>query len=236
MPARPRSPRTSRRTGDARPACRAAGCRPAGFIADWTQPQKPARLCHGCSAPWVRTRNAAPGSAQNSPGGPITSSSTGRRGSPPGASRCWRPSAADPGAAQPYDLWASTEMVALIREAQVFGLRCARPSSSIGASVPPSSGAKRARRRRAAASALRAGSASAHRVRRQRGCRPACTRDGADSAAAREITALVDEPAAVADMTAKPPPNSKTHGKARRYRRTSARESARRGVDSPGRC
>ncbi len=46
----------------------------------------------------------------------------------------------------PYDLWASAEMVALIREAQVFGLRCVRPSSSIGASVPPSSGAKRARR------------------------------------------------------------------------------------------
>ena len=46
----------------------------------------------------------------------------------------------------PYDLWASAEMVALIREAQVFRPRCARPSSSIGASAPPSSGAKRARR------------------------------------------------------------------------------------------
>ena len=45
----------------------------------------------------------------------------------------------------PYDLWASAEMVALIREAQSFG-RAARPSSSIGASAPPSSGAKRARR------------------------------------------------------------------------------------------
>ena len=43
----------------------------------------------------------------------------------------------------PYDLWASAEMVALIREAQFAR---ARPSSSIGASAPPSSGAKRARR------------------------------------------------------------------------------------------
>jgi chromosome partitioning protein len=46
----------------------------------------------------------------------------------------------------PYDLWASAEMVALIREAQVFRPRCARPSSSTGASAPPSSGARRGNR------------------------------------------------------------------------------------------
>ena len=93
----------------------------------------------------------------------------------------------------PYDLWASAEMVALIREAQVRP-RCARPSSSIGASAPPSSGAKRARRSPTSHfPALRAevhqrivfaDSVAAGRLARE---------TAPDSTAAREITALVDE-------------------------------------------
>ena len=91
----------------------------------------------------------------------------------------------------PYDLWASAEMVALIREAQVF--RPARAPSSIGASAPPSSGAKRARRSptshflrcaRKCISIVFADSVAAGRLARE---------TAPDSTAAREITALVDE-------------------------------------------
>jgi hypothetical protein len=82
-----------RRTGDARPACHPAGCRPAGSSLDWTQ-REASRACHGCSAPWALPAKRCIRKRQNSPGGPITSSSTARRASPPWrAPRCWRPSA-----------------------------------------------------------------------------------------------------------------------------------------------
>ena len=79
----------------------------------------------------------------------------------------------------PYDLWASAEMVALIREAQVFrraarGLRhqSARQHHHHRARSAPGA-------RRPATSCAARGSASAHRVRRQRSRWPACTRNGA---------------------------------------------------------
>jgi chromosome partitioning protein len=132
----------------------------------------------------------------------------------------------------PYDLWASAEMVALIREAQVFrpALRAAfvinrRVSTTVIGREARGAG-------RAAASCAARGSASAHRVRRQRGRWPACTRDGARQRRRARNHRAGGRTAAVAVM--KPPPAA-THGQARRHRRASARESARRGVDSPGR-
>ena len=66
---------------------------PQGSSLDWTQRRSQQGLPRLFSAvawhakPCIRKR-------QNSPGGPITSSSMGRPGSPPWrAPRCWRPSA-----------------------------------------------------------------------------------------------------------------------------------------------
>ncbi len=46
----------------------------------------------------------------------------------------------------PYDVWASAEMVALIREAQVFRPALRAASSSTGASAPPSSAGRHGNR------------------------------------------------------------------------------------------
>ena len=112
----------------------------------------------------------------------------------------------------PYDLWASAEMVALIREAQVpacaaRGLRhqSARQYRDRARSAPGA--------RRPAASCAARGSASAHRVRRQRGRWPACTRDGAGQRRRPRNHRTGGRTAAVADMTANPPPNSKRTAK-----------------------
>ena len=52
------------------------------------------RACPVCSAPWALPAKRCIRKRQNSPGGPITSSSTARRASPPSrVPRCWRPSA-----------------------------------------------------------------------------------------------------------------------------------------------
>jgi chromosome partitioning protein len=113
----------------------------------------------------------------------------------------------------PYDLWASAEMVALIREAQVFrpALRAAfvinrRVSTTVIGREARGAG-------RPAASRAARGSASAHRVRRQRGRWPACTRDGARQRRRPRNHRAGGRTAAVADMTAKPPPNSKRTAK-----------------------
>jgi len=114
----------------------------------------------------------------------------------------------------PYDLWASAEMVALIREAQVF-----RPAAARGLRHQPARqhhhhrarSAAVARRTAAACAAL--GSASAHRLRRQRGRWPARTRDGARQRRRPRNHRPGGRTAAVADMTAKQPPNSKRTGK-----------------------
>ena len=80
----------------------------------------------------------------------------------------------------PYDLWASAEMVALIREAQVFrpALRAAfvinrRVSTTVIGREARSSLADQP------LPALRCRGASTHRLCRQRGRWPACTRTGA---------------------------------------------------------
>jgi chromosome partitioning protein len=131
----------------------------------------------------------------------------------------------------PYDLWASAEMVALIREAQVFrpALRAAfvinrRVSTTI-------IGGKHGNRWPNSRCPRCARSAPAHRLRRQRGRWPARPRDGARQRRRPRDRRAGGRTAAVADMTGKPPPAQQ----ARRHRRASARESARRGVDSPGR-
>ena len=96
----------------------------------------------------------------------------------------------------PYDVWASAEMVSLIREAQVFrpALRAAFVvNRRVGATVIGRE-ARRALRGSTAARAFRVRSPSAHRVCRQ--CRdgPARPRMGSpECQAAREITALTHE-------------------------------------------
>jgi len=73
----------------------------------------------------------------------------------------------------PYDLWASAEMVALIREAQVFRPQLAAAFVINRRVSAPGAG------RSAATGAARRGSAT-HRLRRQRGGGSACTRDGTE--------------------------------------------------------
>ncbi|KAG1321603.1 hypothetical protein G6F63_013713 [Rhizopus arrhizus] len=91
-----------RRAGDARPACRAAGRRPAGFFTGLDATTQPARLASAVQRRGPRTRNAASGSARTRQAG------RSRRHRRPAAHR--RPRAlratrgrarADPGAAQP---------------------------------------------------------------------------------------------------------------------------------------
>jgi MinD superfamily P-loop ATPase len=68
---------------------------PTRRVHRWTgRSAEASKACHGCSAPWASHAKRCIRKRQNSPGGPITSSSTGRRASPPWrAPRCWRPSA-----------------------------------------------------------------------------------------------------------------------------------------------
>ena len=120
---------------------------------------------------------------------------------------------ADPGAAQPYDVWASAEMVSLIREASGVpaatrgGLRH-QPARQHHHHRPR--GAAVAGRTAAARAAL--GGASAHRLRRQRGRWPARTRDSARQRRRPRNHRPGGRTAEVADMTAKPPPRSKRVG------------------------
>ncbi len=66
---------------------------PQGSSLDWTQRRSQQGL-PVCSAPWALPAKRCIRKRQNSPGGPITSSSTARRASPPSrVPRCWRPSA-----------------------------------------------------------------------------------------------------------------------------------------------
>jgi chromosome partitioning protein len=133
---------------------------------------------------------------QNSPGGPITSSSTG----PPRIAALARSAllAAErvliPVQPSPYDLWASAEMVALIREAQVFR-PALRAAFVINRRVSTTIIGREARQALAdqPLPALRAevhqrivfaDSVAAGRLARE---------TAPDSTAAREMTALVDE-------------------------------------------
>ncbi len=114
----------------------------------------------------------------------------------------------------PYDLWASSEMVSLIREAQVFRplLRAAfvinrRVSTTIIGREARQSLAEQplpALRSEVHQRIVFADSVAAGRLARE---------TAPDSAAAREITAPGGRTAAVADMTAQQPPNSKRTGK-----------------------
>ncbi len=204
------------RTGDARPACRPARCRPAGFIPGLDAAQKPARLATAVQRRGPRTRNAASGSARNPPSWADHVIIDG----PPRIAALARSAllAAErvliPVQPSPYDLWASSEMVSLIREAQVFRpllLRGLRHQPARQHHHHRARGAAIARRTAAARAAL--GGASAHRLRRQRGRWPARTRDSARQCRRPRNHRPGGRTAAVADMTAQQPPNSKRTGK-----------------------
>ncbi len=129
----------------------------------------------------------------------------------------------------PYDLWASAEMVALIREAQVFrpALRAAfvinrRVSTTIiggkrGSRWPNS------RRRRCVAKYVSASSSPT-------------AWPPAGSPARRHPTTSPPARLPRSPMNCCGGRHEQPAQQARWHRRTSARESARRGVDSPGRC
>ena len=112
----------------------------------------------------------------------------------------------------PYDVWASAEMVALIREAQVF-----RPAAR-GLRHQPArqhhhhrqGGTAIAGRTAAARAAL--GDPPAHRLCRQRSRWPARPRNRARQRRCPRDRRAHRRTAAVADMTGKPPPRSKRVG------------------------
>ncbi|MDS6630278.1 ParA family partition ATPase [Klebsiella michiganensis] len=95
----------------------------------------------------------------------------------------------------PYDVWASAEMVALIREAQVFQ-SALRAAFVINRRVSTTIIGREARQSLVRTAAARAalGDPPAHRLCRQRSRWYRLARETApDSAAAREIAALTDE-------------------------------------------
>ena len=129
----------------------------------------------------------------------------------------------------PYDVWASAEMVSLIREARCSGRNSRR--LVINRRVSTTIIGREARQSLAEAAPRCASEVHQRIVFADSVAAGRLARETApDSAAAREITALVDE-LLRADMTA-----ATTTQQARRHRRTSACESARRSVDSPRRC
>jgi chromosome partitioning protein len=154
---------------------------PQGSSLDWTQRRSQQGLPTAVQRRGPRTRNAASGSARTRQAG---RSRRHRRAARIAALARSALLAAErvliPVQPSPYDLWASAEMVALIREAQVFR-PALRAAFVINRRVSTTVIGREARRRsgRPAASCAALGSASAHRVRRQRGRWPARTRDGA---------------------------------------------------------
>ena len=125
--ARPRSPRTSPVNWQCA-ACTSSCWMPTRRVPHSTGRSGAAsRACPGCSAPWALPADAAPGSAG---AGPPCRSRRHRRPAQDrrlGALRAAGGRArADPGAAQPYDVWASAEMVSLIREASSLSACAAR--------------------------------------------------------------------------------------------------------------
>ena len=112
----------------------------------------------------------------------------------------------------PYDVWASAEMVALIREAQVFrpALRGLRHQPARQHHHHRQGGTAIAGRTAAARAAL--GDPPAHRLCRQRSRWPARPRNRARQRRCPRDRRAHRRTAAVADMTGKPPPRSKRVG------------------------
>lgn len=183
-----------RRTGDARPACHPAGCRPAGSSLDWTQrrsQQGLPRLFSAVGLARETLHQEAPELARRADHIIIDG--------PPRIAALARSAllAAErvliPVQPSPYDVWASAEMVALIREAQVFrpALRAAfvinrRVSTTIIGREARQSLAEQPLPRcaRVHQRIVFADSVAAGRLARE---------TAPDSAAAREIAALTDE-------------------------------------------
>ena len=113
----------------------------------------------------------------------------------------------------PYDVWASAEMVALIREAQVFR-PALRAAFVINRRVSTTIIGREARQSLAEQPlpALRLGDPPAHRLCRQRSRWPARPRNRARQRRCPRDRRAHRRTAAVADMTGKPPPRSKRVG------------------------
>lgn len=153
------------------------------------------KACHGCSAPWALPAKRCIRKRQNSPradhviiDGPPRIAALAR------SALLAAERVLIPVQPSPYDLWASSEMVSLIREAQVFrpALRAAfvinrRVSTTIIGREARQSLAEQplpALRSEVHQRIVFADSVAAGRLARE---------TAPDSAAAREITALVDE-------------------------------------------
>ena len=108
---------------------------------------------------------------------------------------------ADPVQPSPYDVWASAEMVALIREAQVFRPALRAASSSTGASAPPSSAGRHGNRWPNSRCRAALGDPPAHRLCRQRSRWPARPRNRARQRRCPRDRRAHRRTAAVADMT-----------------------------------
>ena len=211
--ARPRSPRTS-------PAnWRCAAC----MSSCWMPTRRghrstgrsgvASRACPVCSAPWALPAKRCIRKRQNSPGGPITSSSTARRASPPSRVRAAGGRArADPRAAQPLRRMGFCRDGRTDPRSTGVPASCARPSSSTGASAPPSSAGRHGNRWPNSRRPRCAGDPPAHRLCRQRSRWPARPRNRARQRRCPRDRRAHRRTAAVADMTGKPPPRSKRVG------------------------
>ena len=228
--ARPHSPPTSPASWRCA-VCTSSCWTPTRRVRRWTgRSAEASRACHGCSAPWASPAKRCIRKRRSWPAAPITSSSTARRASLARSALLAAERVLIPVQPSPYDLWASAEMVALIREAQVFR-PALRAAFVINRRVSTTIIGREARQSLAEQPLPALRSEVRQRI------------VFADSVAAGRLAREIAPDSAPPHARSPRSPMNCCGGRherpaqqARRHRRTSARESARRGVDSPGRC